>query len=439
MVLHATKNLRRTLTHVRKLLKPGGKLLLLESTKDRLDTQLIFGPLPGWWLGEEADRKMSPNASVEKWDELLRETDFGGIDFDIYDYDETEFQSASTILATAVMTGKVQGPVSIVHDGTQDPSHQWFEQLSDNIRAETGISPSIESLDHIEPEGKICIVTAELHQPFLDGINESSFERLRDLLVNSRGILWLSSGSLVDSTRPSFAATQGLLRTLRLEDTSKRYVHLDFESAANTSDAWANVKFGHIVHVLKNDFNDSLDRARVETEYSVKDGMLHVTRLIPDKIRNRFASNANIDPEAELQSYHQTNRPLVWETSTSGTLSDIHFVDKIDLAGDVPSGYVEVEAKAMGLNFRDVLVALGQLDEELIGHESGGIITRVGPDTEDSGLRVGDRVAACPVGRFATRALAHWTAVVKIPDDMPFGWSFPSHFLSWICPIHLHG
>lgn len=58
MVLHATKNLHKTLSHVRKLLKPGGKLLLLESTKDRLDTQVTFGALPGWWLGEEADRKM---------------------------------------------------------------------------------------------------------------------------------------------------------------------------------------------------------------------------------------------------------------------------------------------------------------------------------------------------------------------------------------------
>lgn len=45
----------------------------------------------------------------------------------------------------------------------------------------------------------------------------------------------------------------------------------------------------------------------------------------------------------------------------------------------------------MGLNFRNVLVALGQLDEELIGHESGGIITRMRPDTEASGLAVGER------------------------------------------------
>jgi NADPH:quinone reductase-like Zn-dependent oxidoreductase len=106
--------------------------------------------------------------------------------------------------------------------------------------------------------------------------------------------------------------------------------------------------------------------------------------------------------------------------SKSGLLSDLHFTDKLDLVGDVPSGFVEVEAKAFGVNFRDVLVALGQLDEAFLAHESGGIITRIGPDTEESGLQVGDRVCSFSTGRYASTARAHWTSVVKIPDDMSF-------------------
>lgn len=49
-VLHATRNTELTMNTVRKLLIPGGKLILVEDTKDALDTQLIFGTLPGWWL-----------------------------------------------------------------------------------------------------------------------------------------------------------------------------------------------------------------------------------------------------------------------------------------------------------------------------------------------------------------------------------------------------
>ena len=51
--------------NMRKLLKPGGQLVLMENTRDRLDMQVIFGTLPDWWGSEEPDRKMSPNASLD--------------------------------------------------------------------------------------------------------------------------------------------------------------------------------------------------------------------------------------------------------------------------------------------------------------------------------------------------------------------------------------
>lgn len=49
-VLHATKSMDNTMTNVHNLLKPGGKLLIMETTKDQEDMGLVFGLLPGWWL-----------------------------------------------------------------------------------------------------------------------------------------------------------------------------------------------------------------------------------------------------------------------------------------------------------------------------------------------------------------------------------------------------
>lgn len=51
-VLHATKSMKTTMTHVRSLLKSGGKLIMMESTKSQMDMQFTFGPLPGWWLSK---------------------------------------------------------------------------------------------------------------------------------------------------------------------------------------------------------------------------------------------------------------------------------------------------------------------------------------------------------------------------------------------------
>lgn len=51
-VLHATKSMDNTMANVRKLLKPGGRLCIMETTKDQLDMQFVFGLLPGWWLSK---------------------------------------------------------------------------------------------------------------------------------------------------------------------------------------------------------------------------------------------------------------------------------------------------------------------------------------------------------------------------------------------------
>jgi len=49
-VLHATRSMDNTMGNVLRLLKPGGKLVLIETTQDSLDAFLAFGFLPGWWL-----------------------------------------------------------------------------------------------------------------------------------------------------------------------------------------------------------------------------------------------------------------------------------------------------------------------------------------------------------------------------------------------------
>ncbi|KAL2871187.1 S-adenosyl-L-methionine-dependent methyltransferase [Aspergillus lucknowensis] len=101
LVLHATRSLSRTLTNLRKLLRPGGTLLLIETTRDVADMQLIFGLFEGWWLGEEEDRRMSPNVSTSVWDKVMLETGFTGVEFEIRDCEDAEYQSTSLLVSRA--------------------------------------------------------------------------------------------------------------------------------------------------------------------------------------------------------------------------------------------------------------------------------------------------------------------------------------------------
>jgi amino acid adenylation domain-containing protein len=73
-VLHATRDLRQTLDNVRRLLAPGGVLLLVENTAALSWVDLIFGLTPGWWKLTDRDlRPRHPLLAASRWGDLLRE------------------------------------------------------------------------------------------------------------------------------------------------------------------------------------------------------------------------------------------------------------------------------------------------------------------------------------------------------------------------------
>ncbi len=78
-----------------------------------------------------------------------------------------------------------------------------------------------------------------------------------------------------------------------------------------------------------------------------------------------------------------------------------------------------MEVRAAGVNFRDVLIALGMYpDEVMLGNEGAGIVREVGRGV--TGLAPGDRVLGIFAGGVGPVAVADSRLLVKLPD----GWSF---------------
>jgi len=76
-VLHATSDLRTSLTHVRQLLAPEGIVLLLEGTARQRWLDLVFGLTPGWWRFADAPLRTSyPLLNCTQWRQLLAEVGF---------------------------------------------------------------------------------------------------------------------------------------------------------------------------------------------------------------------------------------------------------------------------------------------------------------------------------------------------------------------------
>jgi acyl transferase domain-containing protein/NADPH:quinone reductase-like Zn-dependent oxidoreductase/acyl carrier protein len=106
---------------------------------------------------------------------------------------------------------------------------------------------------------------------------------------------------------------------------------------------------------------------------------------------------------------------------------------------------VTIEVRAAGLNFRDVMFAMGQLSDEALengfsgpglGMELAGVVLAAG--SRASGLCAGDEVLAFAPSSFGTRVVTKAAAVVK----KPAGWSFeaaasvPVAFLTGYYALH---
>ncbi|WP_437094841.1 SDR family NAD(P)-dependent oxidoreductase [Streptomyces sp. enrichment culture] len=77
-VLHATRRVRRTLAHVKRLLGTHGVLVVNEGVELQDQFSLVFGLTDGWWLFEDAEYRLpgSPLLSLASWHDVLAEQGF---------------------------------------------------------------------------------------------------------------------------------------------------------------------------------------------------------------------------------------------------------------------------------------------------------------------------------------------------------------------------
>ncbi|MET8997332.1 type I polyketide synthase [Amycolatopsis sp. NPDC004169] len=108
-----------------------------------------------------------------------------------------------------------------------------------------------------------------------------------------------------------------------------------------------------------------------------------------------------------------------WRLTTTGTtLDDLALRPQPETP--LAEGEVRVAVRAAGVNFRDVLIALGMYPDPaaVLGSEAAGIVTEVG--TGVTGLAVGDRVFGLFTGAFGPEAVTDARLLVPVPG----GWTF---------------
>lgn len=415
-VLHATKNINRTLANVRKLLRPGGKLLLVEITRDEIDLQLIFGTLPGWWLGEEAERQSSPSLTIPEWQIAMKSTGFDGIDMELHDCEDEHFYAFSVLLASAAIPDPVIYPqFTIVYK--EMPPTKWLNKLITSLEQLTTFKPDVQQLGTFDAEGKTCLFLGEMHEALLHEPSSTEFGSIQSLLIQAAGVLWVSRGSAIHCERPHNSLHTGLLRTLRTEYSSKLLVSLDIDP---TTARWPASAIATMLEVVRRRFPLAQDPSHLDNEYAERGGIICVPRVFETDVESSPSTRSIESAETKTELFRQSSRKLRLQVSTPGLLDTLGFVGEPMQTDPLPEESIEVEPMAFGLNFRDVMVAMGQLSTDVMGFECSGVVTQVGSLASQHGFKIGDRVCALMRGHWENRVRLHWTSVVAIPDGMTF-------------------
>ncbi|MBV9449024.1 MAG: SDR family NAD(P)-dependent oxidoreductase, partial [Streptosporangiaceae bacterium] len=220
------------------------------------------------------------------------------------------------------------------------------------------------------------------------GTADEALRCVRDWLADSgsddRQLAVMTRGAVGECPDPAAAAVWGLVRCAQLENPD-RFVLVDIDEGTDPGDA---------------------ARFAVEPQVAVRDGRA----LVPRLVRCGTAPEL-VGPPGER----------AWRLSVAGasTLEDVSVVACPEVLEPLDAGQVRVEVRAAGINFRDVLIALGMVPGHGgIGGEGAGVVAEVGPGV--TGLAVGDRVMGLFGGAFGPVTVADARSVVAIPD----GWGF---------------
>ncbi|MBO0855773.1 MAG: SDR family NAD(P)-dependent oxidoreductase, partial [Nocardia sp.] len=125
-------------------------------------------------------------------------------------------------------------------------------------------------------------------------------------------------------------------------------------------------------------------------------------------------------PPAEEMVTPPEGRAWRLNIAEQGTLENLSPEEFSQADAPLEPGQIRVAVQASGINFRDVLIALGMYpaSDAVPGAEGAGVIVEAAPDVRD--FAVGDRVMGLLIG-VGPRVVADHRMVVAVPA----GWTFP--------------
>jgi NADPH:quinone reductase-like Zn-dependent oxidoreductase/NAD(P)-dependent dehydrogenase (short-subunit alcohol dehydrogenase family) len=247
----------------------------------------------------------------------------------------------------------------------------------------------------------------DLDRPFLKAPSEADWDQFLHMIgtLQQASVLWLLPLTQIKSNDPHTALILGVTRTIRSE-LAMPLSTLEMESHASLQAAVAVVD---VLNKLQQRIEDDGD-LDPDMEYCWANGAVHVGRYHWYPVKKALKETA-AEPATKVLRIgtHGLLQSLYWSGCALPALG---------------ADQVQIQTQAVGLNFKDVLVAMGVVDnaskDAIFGVEGAGYVSNTGANVDH--LEVGDRVVyigASTVG-LATEVQRQGCFTLRIPDCLSF-------------------
>ncbi|MEZ4727507.1 MAG: SDR family NAD(P)-dependent oxidoreductase [Caldilineaceae bacterium] len=441
-VLHATKDLGATLTHVRQLLAPGGVLILLEATTRRRAADLIFGLTDGWWRFTD-QRQDHPLLTGAEWEALLLAHGFAGV----------------TALPAA---GQSDQSVLIAQaDTAVIPARRSWLLFADQAGVATTLATALRERGDkpilVYPGAAPAEPACDVRYLLPD--DAAAYRQLVATMPPLHGVVYLwgtaDERTQIDhATACTVSALYLAQALLQLEHTPDLWLVTRDAQAVKTSDRVSGFAHATLWGMGRVITLEHPELACVRVDLDGKATPIEQAQLLLSELLSAQATNIQAQPREDQVALRQSGRfvqrlvrhqpaslppaPFRLAISERGALDHLALQP---MTRRQPGAYeIEIQVKATGLNFRDVLNALGLYpgDAGALGLECAGEVAAVGEQVTQ--FAVGDRVMALAPASFAQYVTVAAHLAVHTPDHLSDteAATIPSAFLTaHYCLYHL--
>ena len=258
--------------------------------------------VPGWWLGCQEGRVLSPAIAASQWHELLQSTGFSGVDSIIHDMADERLHSFSLIVSQAINENfeLLREPLSsannsgdehlLIIGGATLPVAKTVSEMRKLLSHWVSISfhNRIESLDSSNLSLMTSVICLEeLDQPiFSKAISPTRLQSIQDLFISSKNVLWATNGRMSDSPHSNMMVGIGRSILSELPHLNLQFLDIDVtrtpaRSARVLVEVFLRLKIGS----LPGNTDDNL-LWKTEPELLFDGDTILIPRVLPNKTMN---------------------------------------------------------------------------------------------------------------------------------------------------------